>query len=283
MLGDKQEQATESGSTALQAGRDIIFHGPSVTEVRELCVLFLRDNFPKLREEAKLAAEEHVRSFAANLEDRLAKDAASIALEKFREPDVQAAINDAVQASARRGSAANPNILSTLISERVAKDTNDYKDMVLSEAVHVVPRLTGQQIALMSFVHSARSMVYRGIPNIASLEQIGKVALAFSSAGFGLSESQKQHLQYAGVASVNNVLGGDIFDIQNREYKHLGIADAAAFKAALASDAPSYMRLLEQYAADNLYTINLTSVGQGIAIANISNFIGKLDYTVWLK
>lgn len=283
MLGDKQQQTTESGSTALQAGRDINIRGLSVGEVRELCILFLRDNFPQLREEAKRTAEEQVRAFAAGLESRLANDAASIALEKFREPDVQAAINDAVQASARRGNNANPNVLSTLISERVAKHTNDYKDMVLSEAVHVVPKLTGQQIALLSFVHAVRSMVYQRLPNISALEQVGRTALAFSSPGFGLSESQKQHLQYAGAASVNNILGGNIFDIQNQEYKYFGLADAAAFKAAITAGAPSYLKLLEQFEKDNLFAINLTSVGQAIALANISNFIGKLDYTIWLK
>lgn len=155
--------------------------------------------------------------------------------------------------------------------------------MVLSEAVHVVPRLTGQQIALLSFVHSVRSMVYQGLPHINALEQVGSVALAFSSPGFGLSESQKQHLQYAGAASVNNILGGDIFDIQRQAYKYFGIADGAAFKAALSTSAPSYLRLLEQFTTDNLFAVNLTSVGQAIAIANISNFVGKLDYTIWLK
>lgn len=283
MLGDKQQQTSEGGSTALQAGRDINITGLSVSEVRELCVLFLRDNFPQLREEAKRTAEEQVRTFAAGLETRLANDAASIAFEKFCEPDVQAAINDAVLASARRGAAANPNVLSTLISERVSKSTNDYKDMVLSEAVHVVPKLTGQQIALLSFVHFVRSMIFKGFHSVTALEQVGKVALSFSSPGFGLSESQKQHLQYAGVASVNSILGGDIFDIQRQYYKHFGFADGAAFKAALSTGAPSYQRLLEQFTTENLFTVNLTSVGQAIAIANISNFVGKLDYTIWLE
>jgi len=283
MLGETQQQTSEGGSTALQAGRDINITGLSFSEVRELCVLFLRNNFPLLREEARRTAEEQVRTFATGLEARLANDAASIAFEKLRDPDVQAAINDAVLASARRGVAANPDVLSTLISERVAKSTNDYKDMVLSEAVHVVPKLTGPQIALLSFAHFMRSMHIKGHPNIDELEQMGRVTLAFSSPGFGLSESQKQHLQYAGAASVNPILGGNIIDSQMQEYNHLGITDGAAFKAALSTGAPSYLRLLEQFTADNLFTVNLTSVGQAIAIANISNFTGKLDYTMWLK
>lgn len=283
MLGDKQVQTTEGSATALQAGRDINIHGLSVGEVRELCILFLRENFPQLREEARRTAEEQVRAFATTLENRLANEVATIALEKFREPDVQATINDAVQASARKGDAANPEILSTLIAERVAKQTNSFKDIVLSEAVHVVPRLTGPQIALLSFVHAVRSMVYQGLPTVAALERVGQIALLFSSAGFGLSESQKQHLQYAGTASVNNILGGDIFDIQSQEYKYFGITGGAPFKEALASNAPSYLQLLEQFAKDNLFAINLTSVGQAIALANISKYVGRLDYTIWLK
>jgi hypothetical protein len=284
MLGDKQEQSADAGATAIQAGRDVHYHGLSVPEVKELCVLFLRNNFPELREEARRTAEEHVRAFAQTLEQKLVNDAASIVLEKFREPDVQAAINDAVQASARKGQAANPTILSTLISERVAKATNDYKDIVVSEAVQVVPRLTPAQIGLLSFVHFVASVTVQNMSSAAALEPYGQTALQFSLLGFGLSDSQKQHIQYAGAASVNNLLGGDIYDgLAKGGYAYLGFADGATFKAALATQAPSFSKLLDQFNSDNLFAVQLTSVGQAIAIASISNYFGKLDYTIWLK
>jgi hypothetical protein len=174
--------------------------------------------------------------------------------------------------------------LSTLISERVAKSTNDYKDIVLSEAVQVVPRLTGAQVALLSFVHFVVSVTIKNMPNIAALEGYGQVALRFSSSGFELSDSQKQHIQYAGAASINNLLGGDIYDAYAKQgYAYLGFTDGASLKKALVSQAPSFAQLLDQFATDNLWTVQLTSVGQAIAIANISNFLGKLDYTIWLK
>lgn len=284
MLNKNQEQSANDGSTAIQAGGDVHYHGLSVAEVRELCALFLRNNFPELREEARRTAEEHVKVFATTLETRLVNDAASIVLDKFKEPDVQAAINDAVQASARKGSAANPIILSTLISERVAVQTNTYKDIVLSEAVLVVPKLTSEQISLLSFVHFIKSMVMQGLSDPAGLEPYGRVALSFSSAGFGLSESQKQHLQYAGAASVNNIFGGDIYEELNKaSYKYLGFSNGSLFKEAIKTKAPSFSLLLDQFNSENLFPINLTSVGQAIAIANISNFLGKLDYTDWLK
>ena len=284
MLNSPQDQIVEGGSTANQAGRDIIYNGLSVTEVRELCALFLKNNFPELQEEARRTAEEYVKAFALNLEARLVNDAASIVLDKFKEPDVQAAINDAVQATARKGAAANPAILCTLISERVAQKSNSYKDIVISEAVNVAPRVTAAQISLLSFVHFIKSVTIQNMPNTSALEPFGQQALIFSSPGFGLSESQRQHLQYAGVASVNNLLGGDIYEtVYQASYKYLDHADGAAFKQSLISSAPSFAKLLDQFNSENLFPINLTSVGQAIAIANISNYLGKLDYTIWLK
>lgn len=239
MLNKPQDQIVDGGSTAIQAGRDVNYHGLSVAEVRELCTLFLRNDFPELREEAKRTAEEHVRSFASALEAKLVNDAASIVLEKFKEPDVQAAINDAVQATARKGAAANPEILCTLISERVAQKSNSYKDIVVSEAVQATPRLTSAQISLLSFVHFIKSITIQNMPNVAALEYFGQIALAFSSPGFSLSESQRQHLQYAGVASVNNLFGGDIYEQLNKaSYKYLNYPDGNAFKQALTAGAP---------------------------------------------
>ena len=90
MLGNKQDQSANAGAVAIQAGGNVNYHGLSVAEVRELCGLFLRNNFPELREEAKRAAQQHVESFAAALEAKLVTDAATIVLNKFAEPDVQA-------------------------------------------------------------------------------------------------------------------------------------------------------------------------------------------------
>lgn len=284
MLGDKQDQTVDGGSTAIQAGGDVHYHGLSVVEVRELCTLFLRNNFPQLREEARQTAEQYVRDFASQLESRLVNDAASIVLDKFREPDVQAAINDAVQASARKGAAANPALLSTLIAERVSKQSSDYKDVVISEAVNVIPKLTPPQIALISFVHFVKSITINGLPNVAALEPFGQIALRFSSLGFDLSDSQKHHIQYTGACSINSILGGDIYDaLRTSAYSYLGFADAPAFKSAIASQAPSFAALLNQFDKEQLFSCNLTSVGQAIAIANISNYLGKLDYSIWLK
>jgi hypothetical protein len=61
ILGNKQNQIVADGSTAIQAAGDVYYHGLSVMEVRELCILFLRENFPVLRKEALEIAEQNVK------------------------------------------------------------------------------------------------------------------------------------------------------------------------------------------------------------------------------
>src|SRR5690606_31361965 len=106
------DQKVAENSTAIQAtGNVTVNNGLSVAEVKELCLLFLKDNFPALREEAIREAEGNVREFAQELEQKIVQNAQFITLEKFKDPDVQAAINDAVQSSARRGKKANISVL----------------------------------------------------------------------------------------------------------------------------------------------------------------------------
>jgi hypothetical protein len=283
MLGDSQKQIVDGGSAAIQAGRDINIHGLSVIEVRDLCSLFLRENFPQLREEAKLAAEEHVREFTEKLASRLIDSASSIAVEKFRDPDVQSTINDAVQASARRGTAAHPDLLTSLIAERVSKHTNDFKDIVLSEAVQVVSKLTSQQISLLSFIHCIKSVRIRSISGVSDFEALGQAFLEFCRSSFGLSDAQKRHLQYAGVASINTIIGGKIFEHVRHQYKELNFPKGEEIKSAFENHAPSYLLLLNQFQSDQLAAAELTSVGQAIAITNMSRYLGRLNYEIWLQ
>ena len=288
MLGDKQEQKVGSDSTAIQAAGNVTLNqniGVSVTEVKELCLLFLRDNFPKLREEAIKAAEINVQKFAASLESKIIEKSGDIVLEKFKDPDVQAAINDAVQASARKGEKANPTVLADLIVERASISTNDFKDIVLSEAVTVVPKITNSQIAYLSFIHYVTHIGVRGLKHISQIEPYSQAALKAVSSGFNLSDSQKRHIQYAGTCSIASMMTVDIYSgWMKKLYSYMGYSDVEIFKNDLASFSPSSRVLLDVFDDEKKDgQVTLTSVGQAIAIANLSTTMGKMDYSIWLK
>ena len=288
MLGDKQQQKVDSNSTAMQAGRDMSVtnnYGMSVSEVKELCLLFLRDNFPSLQEEAIKSARESVQKFAVELEQKIVNQSSNIVLAKFGDPDVQAAINDAVQASARKGDKANPSVLIDLIAERVTGISTDFKDIVISEAVTVVPKMTKPQIAYLSFNHYMRSFSVQGLRSIQELEEFSKKVYGVLSFGFDLSESQKRHLEYTGSCSISSMMRISIHDLWiNDLYKYLGYTQTEFFKKDLDKFAPITKKLLDAFEKNNVHgDVNLTSVGQAIALANLSRVFGKLDYSVWLN
>ena len=286
MLNKDQEQIAGGGAVAMQAGRDIVLHnGPSLSDITNLCDFLWKSNFPVLQEEARRTAENNVLAFAAELNRKLEELQDKIDTAKFGDPDVQATINDAVKASARKGDSANPTILASLISERVSTSTDDYMSIVFSESVQVVPRLTPAQISLLSLVIFVTHMGFGSLNNLEQLETWGKLALSFSEPAFGMPDAQKRHIHYAGAAMV---LGKSAVYANSNLYDSKGITyaslcDGVPFQQAVRKKAPSYAKILDQYIADKLVMVTLNSVGQAIALANISRYFGRLDFGTWLN
>lgn len=283
MLNENQEQSVSGGSLAVQAGGNVTIVGLSLVEVRELCNVFLRDNFPKLREEARQAAEENVKQFANQLETKLANNLAAVVVDKFRDPEVQATINDAVQATARKGEAANPDILANLILKKVSTDCGSFKDIVFAEAVQVAPKLTREQIAFLAFVLFVQTFVF-GAKTPEQLESLSQIVWSFSSPGFDLSESQRQHIHYTGAASVAGKTGVytkyDMYANMGTKYVDKGWGD---FRTVVNQQVPTLAKLLAKYDKDNGYAVEVTSVGMAIALAYVSNYLGQLDFSMWIN
>lgn len=288
MIGKKQDQSVNSEGTGIQAGRDVQItqnFGLSISEVREVCREYFRSTFPALREEAKRAAEENVENFAKALEEKLIDRAGDVVLEKLSDPDVQGGIRDAVLGSARRGVKANTEILVDLIAERISSSNSDFLDLVISEAIGVVPKLTRAQICHLSFIHF---MLRTGIPNLPRLENLEPLTQSVLPAvanGLQISSSQRWHMEYAGVCSIAEFMQIDIYNAWMKNHcSHLGYSDVKKFKNDLGSASPTSKVLLDAY--DKRWRsseVTLTSVGQAIAIANLTTTVGKLNYAAWLN
>ena len=172
-----------------------------------------------------------------------------------------------------------------LITERASVSASDFKDIVLSEAVLVVPKLTKEQISYLSFIHYMTHCNLIGLQHVSQLEPSTKMVLNAVSAGFNLSDSQKSHIQFAGTCSILSIQQIDIYDGWiNTLYKSLNYKDIDKFKSDVAQFSPSTKILLEEFDKDSKGgEVKLTSVGQAIAIANLSKSIGRLDYSIWIK
>lgn len=110
------------------------------------------------------------------------------------------------QASARRGKKANTNVLVDLITQRASVSDNDFKDIVLSETFLVVPKLTKEQISYLFFIHYMTHCGMNGLQHISQLEHNSRLALNAVSPGFGLSDSQKRHIQFAVTCSIASMM-----------------------------------------------------------------------------
>ena len=291
MMGDEQQQQVGSESTAIQAAGDIKDvavtnnYGLSPADVIELCWRCFREHLPALREEAMQAAKHNVQEFTKSLKTELIEKSKEIDLAQFADPDVQAAINDAVQASARKGEKASPSVLVALIKERVSFSRDDFSDTVISEAITVVPKLTKPHIAYLSFIHYMTRITITEITDLSRLEPWSRTVLSVVSAGFNLSDFQKSHIQYAGACSILSMMSFDIYDAWMKgKYKDMGYSDVKKFKEDLTAFSPSSKILLDTFDKDiQDGQVTLTSVGEAIAIANLSRKLGKLDYSIWLK
>lgn len=272
MLNDSQEQNATGGAVAIQARGSVTINGMSFNEVRELCQLLYRDNFPILREEARQVAEEHVKQFASQLESRLINNLASLVVDKFRDPDVQATINDAVQASARKGAAANPDILTNLILKKVSTDHNSFKDIVFAEAVKVTPKLTREHIAFLAFVLIMQLYVFDG-DSWEKIELRYLLVEHLAAPGFGISETQRQHIHYSGAASVagRNTVRPEynMFEAMEMKYQKNGLH---SFRSVMFEKVPTLVKLINEYKKVQGDSVALTSIGIAIVGAYLSNY-----------
>ncbi len=272
MWNKEQSQDVGEGATAIQAGGNVTIKGLQFTEVRELCVLLLRDNFPRLREEARQVAEEHVKQFAIQLEVKIADNLTSVVIDKFRDPDVQAAINDAVQSSARKGDAANPDILVALILKKMSADCNSFKDIVFTEAVQVAPKLTREQISFLAFVLIMQIYVFC-VDSWEQLERRYQLVEHLAAPGFDVSETQRQHIHYSGAASVagRNAVRPEynMFEAMEIKYAEHGLH---SFRSLMHEKAPTLVKLINQYKKLQGDSVALTSVGLAIVAAYLSSF-----------
>ncbi len=283
MLNENQEQSVSGGSLAIQAKGDVIvYSGLSITDVRELCTLFLRDNFPKLREEAAQTAMERVQRFAEQLEQTLTANIDSLVADRFREPEVQATINEAVQAAAKKGEDSNPNILVHLIQRKLSSNCSHFADVVFSEAVKLTPLLTREQIAFLAFVLFIQTFYYPSA-TLNDLEAHAQTAWAYSEIGFGLSDAQREYIDYTGAATVYGN-----FAVRATPNIHAEMAaryrshQSERFGSVTIPQIPTLAKLLSEYEKNKGSSVELTTVGKAIALSYISLHVGPIDFSPWI-
>jgi hypothetical protein len=257
-------------------------YGLAVHEVKELAHIFMRENFPVLREEAIAAAQANVQRFLGEFEHKLAQNVGRIDPNKFRDPDVQSSLNDAVLETAKKGNRSNSDLLAELVIERLNSASNDYVSLVVSEAIKVVPRLTPEQIGFLTLVLFMTSTKLNSAKSLNDFQPLASVVLLASRNSFGISESQKSHLAYTGCATMLQFMSNSAYSIWKANYDFLKDIADEELKKTIEKDLPVLHTLAKAFDDNQLGQITLTSVGKVIGLANLAKHIPGLEYKNWL-
>ncbi|MDT6962951.1 hypothetical protein QTN24_15745 [Cupriavidus sp. SZY C1] len=285
MFGDKQSQSVGPYALAIQAQGDINIQGASPEHIDQMVRLFLDYNFPKLRDEALAIARDYVEQFGKQLKESLIAKRESIDVGKLVLPDVQAGINDAVLASARLGSKANPEILCELITERLRPGDDQFKDIVIAAAIRVVPQLTSPQVAMLVLLHSVLEVeIKKDELFFPSLDAYALAVMPLCEPISELSRAQRSHAEAVGVcAGPQSSFKFDIYSALYEKYKGEGLTELVTFKTAISEQAPIFSQLLDIYESQRLFTLRPTSVGSAIAIARLSTVMDGLQMDAWIN
>lgn len=271
----KDKQLVGDDSIGVQAGRDaVVFvnQGLSIANVHELFQMLFRENFPRLRDEAEEAARANVESFISKFEKRLTDRFAQIDLNLLVEPDVQASLNDAIQASAKKGNKLNIDILSELIVARLQVDSSEFSALVAEEAIRVMPKLTREQLAFLGLsvgmnIHPA------SLATITDLENWGKRLLQIVKHGFDLGNEEKLYLLSLGVAVRHVFAYEGKWATLTTNYPFLaGIGNT---EQIVRDAAPSFSSILDQY--KNISTLELTAIGKLLGAFVVASCVDDTD------
>ena len=113
----------------------------TVADIHEVALLVFNENFPKIQEAARDEARTRVNAFISALDAKLSQNVPTEHLKKFETPEIQHALNEAVQAAALKDDEGLRSILAKLLCERV-KTESDLSAIVYSEAISTVGKLT---------------------------------------------------------------------------------------------------------------------------------------------
>lgn len=211
-----QTQKAGDNSTNIQAGSVTVHHGLSLTEVRELALDVFRANFFQLAGEAKNVARQRAEEITEDFLKKL-QEQHQTGLGQAQEPDFQHALYTVQKEYARCGDKELGDLLVDLLVDRTKHDSRTILQIVLNESLAVAPKLTPDQLAVLSVTFLFKYTVNHGIKNAQTLwEYLDRYVAPFAQL---ISEKAAcyQHLEYSGCGTVG--LGSvDLAEVFRRNY-----------------------------------------------------------------
>lgn len=147
---EKQEQSANDGSVAVQSGRDsIVYMGISYADAKNIAEDVFKSNFYKLSEIAANEVEKRLEYIINEIIKRFIEYNPE-GIVKFKEPGFQVALYEVQKAYAKTGDMNLADMLVDMLIERSKHDERSYLQIVMDEAITVIPKLTNDHLNVLS-------------------------------------------------------------------------------------------------------------------------------------
>jgi hypothetical protein len=197
----KQNQEGGNHSINIQAESLTLKTGLTYKDVREIAIDVFKQNFYQLvgvaKETAAQRAEEITDKFLKTLQERNPEG-----IRSAEDPDFQYALFTAQREYARAGDTDLADILVDILVERSKESARSLQGIVLNESLNVAPKLTPDQIAVLSIVFTLRYSKYLRMYSIPALKDYIKTRISPFINDLPNKESAYQHLEFIGCCSI---------------------------------------------------------------------------------
>ncbi|MDO8386646.1 MAG: hypothetical protein Q7T13_09595 [Polaromonas sp.] len=221
MKNDQQQHVGE-GATAIQGAGDVsvvIQQGLGYADVKQIALEVFRANLMEMKgravEKARIRGEEITERFVRRLESEH-----PAGLQQAEEPDFQDAVFSVQKEYAKAGDEELGDLLVNLLVDRTKESSRNLIQLVLNESLRVAPKLTNDQLALLSLVFLLRHV--NANPNtVESLVAFLKINLEPLIAGAQNGVSSVSYLGYTGCGIHSSLSGMGLEAVILGEYRGL--------------------------------------------------------------
>jgi hypothetical protein len=270
-----QNQNSGDNSQNLQAGRDLILHGLSYTETKDLVKteaqeVFKRNSLVLANEAYKLVinrSEELLDSFIKKLEERKPE-----AIESMRDPGMQYSLYNAQKEYAKTGDKDLAELLEDILVDRAQNPERDLMQIVLDECINVAPKLTPDQFDALSLIFILRYTMNHSVLNQLALIQYVLQNIFPFQTGIREEQSRYQHLEFSscGTLSISSISIEDVFR-QNYTILFSKGFTIKEFEQRVGIDAKYKKYLIPYHPAENKYQINIINPVQVKIVCKADN------------
>lgn len=221
MFGRKNlKQEGGADSTNLQGQNVVINNGINYNDAKEIALDVFKANFLELSQSAALIAKKRAEELIDEFLKRLIeKDPTKI--NKIQDPDIQYAIFTAQKEYAKSGEKNLEEMLIDILIRRVEEDSQSLKKIVLNESLEILPKLTDEQLDILTIVFLIHETQNNNITDQLSFKTYLETYFLPFVEQLTKNNSVYKHLEYTGCCGSFGIPDDNFSNLLMQRYKGL--------------------------------------------------------------